>query len=65
MGRILRRRTWHVVWVVASSVIWAAVIIDTGDVGWPLGMWLLTTIVPLHESRRRNESAEARPIEAG
>jgi hypothetical protein len=51
------RNPWHVVWVLVSSVIWAAVIVSTGDVGWPLVVWALTTFAPLAE-RNRKRSAE-------
>jgi hypothetical protein len=39
-------------WVLASSLIWAAVIVSTGDVGWPLVVWALTTFAPLANRHR-------------
>ena len=50
-------RPWDVVWVLASSVIWAAVIVSTGDIGWPLVVWALTTFAPLAELRRKQAAA--------
>lgn len=47
MDRAEGRRGRHVAWVLATSLIWAAVIVDTGDVGWPLVVWALTTFAPL------------------
>jgi hypothetical protein len=38
-----------------SSIIWAAVVFATGDVGWPLVVWALTTFAPLAERSRRLE----------
>ena len=43
----------HVLWVLASSVIWAAVIVSTGDIGWPLVVWALTTFAPLAGRHRK------------
>lgn len=37
----------------AASMIWAAVMIDTGDVAWPLAAWISTALVPLSLHRRR------------
>jgi hypothetical protein len=54
--RRARYTTGVVAWVVGSSLIWAAVIVDTGDVGWPLVVWALTTFAPL--ARRHGPSAE-------
>lgn len=49
-------RRLAVAWVVGSSIIWAAVVGATGDVGWPLVVWALTTFAPLAELRRRHEN---------
>ena len=38
---------------IAASIIWAAVMIDTGDIAWPLAAWAGTALVPLSLSRRR------------
>ncbi len=38
---------------IAASIIWAAVIIDTGDIAWPLAVWVGTALVPLSLSRRQ------------
>ena len=55
-----RSRRLVIAWVLVSSVIWAAVVISTGDVGWPLVVWALTTFAPLAEWRRREEAAQSR-----
>jgi hypothetical protein len=36
-----------IAWVLGSSLIWAAVVVATGDIGWPLIVWALTTFAPL------------------
>lgn len=38
---------------IAASILWAAVIIDTGDIAWPLAVWVGTALVPLSLSRRQ------------
>ena len=38
---------------VTASIIWAAVIIDTGDIAWPLAVWTGTALAPLSLRRRR------------
>jgi hypothetical protein len=38
---------------VAASIIWAAVMIDTGDIAWPLAVWMGTALVPLSLHRRK------------
>jgi hypothetical protein len=38
---------------IAATIIWAAVIIDTGDIAWPLAVWVGTALVPLSLSRRQ------------
>lgn len=37
----------------AASVIWAAVMIDTGASAWPIVMWITTALIPfsLHQHR--------------
>jgi hypothetical protein len=44
----LERRPWLVpaAWIV-MSLIWAAVILATSQVSWPVIGWTLTTFVPL------------------
>jgi hypothetical protein len=49
--------TWVLAWVLVSSIIWAAVVISTGNVGWPLVVWALTTFAPVVEQRRRQVAA--------
>ncbi len=43
----------------AASVIWAAVMIDTGDIAWPLAVWVGTALVPmlLHKRKLRDQRA--------
>ncbi len=38
---------------VAASIIWAAVIIDTGDIAWPLAAWMGTALAPMSLRRRK------------
>jgi Zn-dependent protease with chaperone function len=52
-------RTWLVVWVIASSLIWAAVVIVVDDIGWPLVVWALTTFAPVAVSRQREAGADS------
>lgn len=37
----------------AASLIWAAVMIDTGSIGWPLAAWTSTALTPLALHRRK------------
>ena len=55
----IRRHLPEVGFLVAS-IIWAAVIIDTGDIAWPLAVWTGTALAPL-SLRRRKIRAERRP----
>lgn len=57
MGRELNERhpVGVIAWVLGSSLIWAAVIASTGDIGWPLVVWALTTFAPLVERHTRKE----------
>lgn len=41
---------------VAASIIWAAVMVDTGAVAWPLAMWVTTALVPLSLYRSRDQA---------
>ncbi len=45
-----------IAWVLGSSLIWAAVVTATGDIGWPLIVWALTTFAPL--ARRHGPTPE-------
>ena len=47
-----------IAWVLGSSLIWAAVVVSTGDIGWPLIVWALTTFAPLAERHRRESATE-------
>lgn len=51
-----RYTTGAVAWVLGSSLIWAAVVVTTGELGWPLIVWALTTFAPL--AKRHGPSAE-------
>ncbi|MEQ8842041.1 MAG: hypothetical protein RIB98_13755 [Acidimicrobiales bacterium] len=42
---------------VTASIIWAAVIIDRGDVVWPLAMWMATALAPMSLHRRSTRRA--------
>lgn len=46
------RRCLPEIGFVAASVIWAAVVIDTGDIAWPVAVWMGTALVPLSLHRR-------------
>lgn len=48
-------RTRGEVLFVAASVLWAAVIIDSGDPTWPVAMWLTTALIPFSIHRQRSE----------
>lgn len=37
----------------AASIVWAAVMIDTGEIAWPLAVWVGTALVPLSLNRRQ------------
>ena len=47
-----------VAWVLGSSLIWAAVVVSTGDTGWPLVLWALTTFAPLAERHRTRKDTK-------
>ena len=49
-------RPTHIAWVLGSSLIWAAVVLSTGDTGWPLVAWALTTFAPLAQYRTRKDT---------
>lgn len=49
---VIRRRLPEIGFGVAS-IIWAAVMIDTGDIGWPLAVWMGTALAPLSLHRRK------------
>ncbi|MGB7979695.1 MAG: hypothetical protein WCF36_02755 [Candidatus Nanopelagicales bacterium] len=49
----LIRRHLPEIGFVAASIIWAAVMIDTGDIVWPLAVWVGTALVPLSLHRRK------------
>lgn len=55
-SRSVVERIGPALWVIVSSVMWAAVVLSTGDVGWPLVVWALTTFAPLAEGRRRRQA---------
>lgn len=43
---------------VAASVIWAAVMVDTGTSAWPVAMWITTALIPYSLHQHRTDSAE-------
>lgn len=53
----VRYRTGTIAWVITSSLIWAAVVVSTGEIGWPLVVWALTTFAPLAKQHRRRDAA--------
>ncbi len=54
----VRYPTRVIAWVLGSSLIWAAVVVSTGDTGWPLVVWALTTFAPLAERHRRERQTQ-------
>lgn len=59
-GNPPRRRFLHTrseILFVAASVIWAAVMVDTGAVAWPLAVWLTTALIPFSLHRHRIDPA--------
>ncbi len=53
-----RYPTGVIAWVLGSSLIWAAVIVSTGDIGWPLTVWALTTFAPVAQRHRVQDDSE-------
>ncbi len=51
---VLRRRLPEIGFA-AASIIWAAVIIDTGDIAWPVAVWMGTALAPLPLLRRKRK----------
>ncbi len=51
-------RTRSEILFVAASVIWAAVIIDTGATAWPVAMWITTALIPYAPYQHRTDSPE-------
>jgi hypothetical protein len=46
--------------LVAASIIWAVVIIDTGDIAWPLAAWMGTALAPMSlRTRKTRDEAKA------
>jgi membrane protease YdiL (CAAX protease family) len=54
-----RRKLWPAAWIIVSSLIWAAVMIDTGEIAWPLAVWMATTFAPLSVLGARRKAEEA------
>ena len=54
-----RRKLLPVAWIIVSSLIWAAVMIDTGEIAWPLAVWMATTFAPLSVLGARRKAEEA------
>ncbi len=52
MNARIRRHRFEIGFV-AASIIWAAVIIDTGDIAWPLAVWMGTALAPMSLHRRK------------
>ena len=52
--RFLRSRSE--ILFIAASVIWAAVMIDTGDRTWPIAMWITTALIPYSLYRHRTDA---------
>ena len=48
----LIRRHLPEIGFVAASIIWAAVMIDTGDIAWPLAVSMGTALAPLSLHRQ-------------
>lgn len=44
--RFFIRRHRHVLGLVAASIVWGTVMIATGDIAWPLAMWMATALGP-------------------
>lgn len=47
------RRALPAAWL-ALSAVWAAVIVVTDQVGWPLALWIATTVGPLTAAERHH-----------
>jgi hypothetical protein len=47
------RRILPFAWL-AMSAVWAAVILDTDQLAWPLALWIATTVGPLTALDRRH-----------
>lgn len=52
------QRTGGKVAFIAASVIWAAVMIDSGALAWPLTMWLTTALIPFSLYQHRTSATE-------
>lgn len=53
-----RRTIRDIVWVLGSSLVWAAVAVSTGETTWPLIVWALTTFAPLAHRRRGRPASQ-------
>ena len=51
-------RTRSEILFLAASVIWAAVMIDTGASAWPIAMWITTALIPFSLYQHRTDPAE-------
>jgi len=51
-------RTRGEILFLAASVIWAAVLIDTGASAWPIAMWITTALIPFSLYQHRTDPAE-------
>lgn len=52
-------RTRSEILFIAASVIWAAVVIDTGSAAWPIAMWITTALIPYSVYRHRTDPAQS------
>lgn len=57
------RRVLPFAWL-AMSAVWAAVILVTGQLSWPLALWIATTVGPLTVLDKRHRHAAADTPEA-
>jgi hypothetical protein len=51
-------RTRSEILFLAASVIWAAVMIDTGASAWPIVMWITTALIPFSLYQHRTDPGE-------
>lgn len=50
------------VYLLGASIVWALVIIDTGEVGWPIAVWMVTALLPVAQQIHKRDAESGNEI---
>ena len=45
-------------YLILSSLVWALVMVDTGQIAWPLAVWMATSLAPASQRLRPSSSSQ-------